>query len=154
MDFITAAKVSTKSRLSSCLKPWATYLALYFNIWPLPAFFNLKHHRPVMTCQFSGVGASSQVSFSIKESYSICIASFHLCQSERCIACLSVFGSSSPLFSTFDSNILKVCTMCTCDWATQVLVNRARLEGISVVARLGFDWLGFSSSLLNMGAEP
>ncbi len=74
------AKILIKSINSSCLKPWATYLALYFMMWLLRFFINLKYHRPVMTCRFSGSSVSSQVSLSIKESYSACITSFHLVQ--------------------------------------------------------------------------
>ena len=153
IDFTTATKISIKLIPSFCLKPEATYLALYFKIWPSWSFLSLKRHWPVITCRCSGIAVSSQVSFLKKESYSVCITSLHLGQSGRRIVWFILLGSSSLLLSKLDFMSLNVCTMWICDYAIWVLANCAKLEGISELAGLRLGWPGLSSNFLDIGAE-
>ncbi len=120
----------------------------------ITVLFGLKHHQRVITCQFLGSGVISQVSFSIRESYSLCIIFFHSSQSEQQITCLRVPGSSCPLRSMFDSNILSVCTKCACDLAARVLVNLAELEDASKLSRLELGCEVSFSGFLDIFAEP
>lgn len=134
-----AANVATKSMPSFCLKQWTTYLALYFRMWLLQFFFNLKHHRSVMNYWFSGSRVSSQVSSSFKKLYSAYIAFFYLGQSKKRMAYLRVWNSSSRLLPLLASSIFRVCIMWICDWHIRVLINQAKLEAISLMSRF---WYG------------
>jgi hypothetical protein len=73
---VTGEKVSKKSSLAFCLKPFATSLALNLSILPSSLSFFLRTHLQPMVLQPGGNSTNFQVLLEIKESISSFIASF------------------------------------------------------------------------------
>ena len=67
---VTGEKVSKNSRPSSCLKPFATSLALYFSIEPSGFNFFLKTHLQQIVLQLGGKSTNFQVLLEIRDSIS------------------------------------------------------------------------------------
>ena len=78
---VTGEKVSKNSRPSSCLKPFATSLALYLSIEPSGFNFFLKTHLQPIVLQPGGKSTNFQVLLEIRDFISSSTASFQKIES-------------------------------------------------------------------------
>ena len=94
---VTGEKVSKKSRLPFCLKPFATSLVLNFSTVPSGWSFFFRTHLQPMVVQPDGNSSNFQVLLEISESISSYKASFQNTESVDVKASCKVIGFSSAL---------------------------------------------------------
>ena len=101
------AKVSVTSKPSTCEKPWATNLALYFSHDLSALYLAFQTHLVPITLRLGGWSTSSQVSFFMMLSYSDCMAAFHFGFSK---ASSTFVGSLTKRIISAIKAILTICS--------------------------------------------
>ena len=94
---VTEEKVSKNYRHSSCLKPFATSLALYLSIEPSGFNFFLKTHLQPIVLQPGGKSTNFHVFLDIRDSILSFTVSFQKIESCEDNASFKVRGSFSTL---------------------------------------------------------